>query len=83
MLFENTGVEFAGPLNVKGGVGGIDKVHTALFTCGVKRAVHLDLVGDKSASTFLRCFRKFVSRRGAPSLMISDNAKTFNTRQGA
>ena len=30
-----------------------------------------------SASTFLRCFRKFVARKGTPALVVSDNAKTF------
>ena len=41
------------------------------------RAVHLDLVEDMSAPTFLRCFKKFVVRRETPALAVSDNAKTF------
>ena len=35
------------------------------------------LVEDVSASAFLRCFCKFTARRRTPSLMISDNTKTF------
>ena len=54
-----------------------EKVYIALFTCSSTRAVHLDLVEDMSASTFLRCFRKFVARKGTPALVVSDNAKTF------
>ena len=30
-----------------------------------------------TADTFLRCFRRFLSRRGIPSLIVTDNAKTF------
>ena len=55
------------------------KAYVALFTCCVTRAVHLDLVTDLKATTFVRCLRKFVARRGTPSVIISDNAKTFKT----
>ena len=53
------------------------KSHVVLFTCCLTRAVHLDLVTDLSVTTFVRCLRKCAARRGAPSLIISDNAKTF------
>ena len=39
--------------------------------------VHLDLVGDLSTPTFLRCLKRFTARRGLPSKMISDNGRTF------
>ena len=32
---------------------------------------------DLSVETFIRCLRRFTSRRGVPELIISDNAKTF------
>ena len=48
-----------------------------MYTCCVVRAVHLDLVPDMSASTFLRSFKRFAARRGLPSRVISDNGKTF------
>ena len=72
--FANTGVDFAGPLYIKDGKG-MRKTYIALFTCSV--TIHLELVGDLSAPTFIQALRKFSSRRGMPSLMISDNAKTF------
>ena len=37
---------------------------------------HLDLLRDLSALEFMHCLRRFSARRGTPSLMISDNAKT-------
>ena len=50
-----------------------------LYTCCVTRAVHLDLVPNLNALTFLRSFKRFTSRRGVPSKVVSDNAKTFKS----
>ena len=47
------------------------------MVCCVTRAVTLDLVSDLNTSTFLRALRRFAARRGVPTLIISDNAKTF------
>ena len=41
------------------------------------RAVHLELVIDLTMSTFLRCLKRFVGRRGLPKMMVSDNGKDF------
>ena len=75
--FSKVGIDFAGPLFVKFHTGEMVKAYIALFTCCVTRAVHLDLVTDLTATSFVRCFRKFAARRGTPSMIISDNAKTF------
>ena len=80
--FTNTGIDFAGPLFVKRGTkqkGDMEKVYIALYTCGSSRAVHLDVVPDLSAETFVRSFKRFICRRGIPKLVVSDNAKTFKT----
>ena len=53
------------------------KVYTALFTCAVTRAVHLELTTDLTAHTFRRYLRRFVARRWVPALIVSDNAKQF------
>ena len=55
------------------------KAYVCLFTCAATRAVHLELTPDLSAATFLLAFRRFTSRRGIPSVMISDNAKVFQS----
>ena len=39
--------------------------------------MHLELVPDLTAQTFLQCFKRFTSRRGIPVEVISDNVKTF------
>ena len=87
--FEITGVDFAGPLFVRSKrekkVKGKpklpppteQKVYICLFTCAVTRAIHLELVPDLRASTFILAVRKFFGRRGIASVLYSDNAKTF------
>ena len=75
--FTSVGIDFAGPLYVKSKSRSSKKVYLALFTCGTTRAVHLELVPDLATETFLLCFKRFVSRRGVPSLVVTDNAKTF------
>ncbi|GBN71528.1 hypothetical protein AVEN_112953-1 [Araneus ventricosus] len=72
--FTIIGVDFAGPLFVKDTNA---KQYILLITCAVTRSVHLELVGDMTTDTFLLAFRRFISRRGLCSVVISDNARTF------
>ena len=78
--FRTTGVDYLGPLLVKPTYNSAEsnneflaKVHVALYTCATTRAVHLDLVPDTSASSFIKSLKRFISRGGIPYLMISDN----------
>ena len=50
-----------------------------LFTCASSRAIHLELTPDMSIPSFIRVVKRFVSRRGMPDRVISDNFKTFNS----
>ena len=78
--FRYTGTDFAGPLIVKSPCGrknDTKKVYICLFTCAVIRAIHLEVVEDLTVDAFLRAFRRFISWRGIPELVISDNAQTF------
>ncbi|XP_065060575.1 uncharacterized protein LOC135687848 [Rhopilema esculentum] len=75
--FTYIGIDFAGPLFYKSKIGKMEKCYIALYTCATSRAIHLDLVEDMSGPTFIRSLRRFTSRRGTPSLINSDNAKTF------
>ena len=52
-------------------------MYVCLFTCGVTRAVHLEIVSDLSVETFLQALRRFVARRSLPRVMLSDNASTY------
>ena len=74
--FTFTIIDFSGPLYLKDS----DSKHwICLFTCAVVRAVHLEVVTELSARSFITCFSRFVSRRGLPKLLISDNANTFKS----
>ena len=73
--FAVTGVDHAGPLYCCVQPG--KKLYVLLFTCGVVRAVHLELVSFLSSPETLMAFRRFVARRGVPRYVFSDNAKGF------
>ena len=75
--FTNIGVDHCGPLYVKGDRGKRLKCYVLIFTCAVSRGVHLELVWDMSVKWFMLGFRNFVSRRGLPAFILSDNSKTF------
>ena len=51
-----------------------------LFTCATTRCVQLELVSGFHADTLL-CLKRFISRRGKPNLFISDNFKTFKSKE--
>jgi hypothetical protein len=72
-VFEVTGVDLAGPLFLKNG----GKAWVVLFTCAVFRGVHLELVTSLETDSFLLAFLRFVSRRGRPAIVYSDNGTNF------
>ncbi|XP_015120388.1 uncharacterized protein LOC107043403 [Diachasma alloeum] len=72
-VFEITEMDFAGPLFLRCG----SKAWICLFTCAVYRAVHLELVSSLSTDIFLEAFRRFIARRGRPSVIYADNATNF------
>nr|XP_015912434.2 uncharacterized protein LOC107443168 [Parasteatoda tepidariorum] len=71
--FEITGIDLGGPLYLSNG----EKTWFVLFTCAIIRAVHIELVPSLSTETFLLAYRRFVSRKGRPSHVYSDNGKNF------
>jgi hypothetical protein len=78
--FSTTGTDFAGPLKIRDGKD-MATVYILLFTCTATRAIHLELLADKKAPTFIKGTRRFVARRGAPKLVVSDNDKTFRASE--
>ena len=79
--FANTGLDFAGPLIVanKSDSNVEEKRYICLFTCMSTRAIHLELVDSLNVESFLLAFRRFIARRGLPSVIISDNATNFKS----
>lgn len=72
-VFEVTGIDFAGPVFIKGG----GKGWICIFTCAVYRAVHFELASALSVEGFIECLRRFISRRGRPRYIYCDNGTNF------
>ena len=75
--FSTIGIDYTGPLYCSD--TGRQKLYILLFTCAVTRAIHLELTESMSTPDFVLAFRRFVSRRAMPSVIYSDNAKTFKS----
>ncbi len=73
--FSVVGIDHGGPLYCCDFPG--TKFYVLLFTCAVVRAVHLELVTSLSSEATLLAVRRFIARRGMPSVIMSDNAKGF------
>ncbi|GFT12015.1 integrase catalytic domain-containing protein [Trichonephila clavipes] len=72
-IFEITGVDLCGPLFLRDRT----KSWIVLFTCAVFRAVHMELVTSLSTESFILALRRFISRRGSPFTIYSDNGKNL------
>ena len=76
--FTNTGVDYFGPLYCRErGCKKAYKSHVSLYTCASSRAIHLELIPNMNSTSFKNSMIRFVSTRGVPHCMISDNAKSF------
>jgi hypothetical protein len=75
--FQVTGIDFAGPLYVKGKPV-LKGCYIALFICAKIRAVHLEFCSDLTTDTFLLAFQRFIGRRGIPHTIYTDNAQTLH-----
>ena len=73
------GVDYAGPLYVKDIYTG-DEMHKS-FLCIIylcqQPSYTFGSCPDASSKTFIRSLKRFIGRRGTPSLFISDNGTTF------
>ena len=76
-LFSSVGIDFAGPFYLHDKEGQESKAYICLWTCASTHALHLEVTGELSATVFLLTFRRFCSRRDVPTVIFSDNAKTF------
>ncbi|XP_026740536.1 uncharacterized protein LOC113502962 isoform X1 [Trichoplusia ni] len=78
--FQNVGVDYTGHVFIKANKGrGIKttKGYVAVFICMATKAVHLELVSDLTASSFIAALRRMIARRGLPSNIYSDQGTNF------
>lgn len=78
--FTVTGIDFTGAFTIRGPkeVTKVDRtVYILLFTCASACAIHLEVVEDMTTLSFLGAIRCFVSHHSRPTVIMSDNTKTF------
>ena len=59
----------------------MNKAYIVLYTCASSSTVHLDLVQRLTTEAFVRSFKRFIARRGIPSLVVSDNGSNFKSEE--
>ena len=74
--FTDVGIDFAGPFSCK--AQKTSKIYMAIFACFASKAVHIEAVSDLTTAGCVAAFRRFVARRGCPSVIYSDNGTDFN-----
>ena len=74
--FSSVGVDYFGPILVKLKRSHV-KRYGCLFTCLAVRAVHIEIAHDLTSDSFIQAFSRFVSRRGSPVEVFSDNGTNF------
>lgn len=78
--FTNTGLDFAGPFDIKSYVGRgckLTKGYVLVFICFSTKAIHLEVTSEISTPAFMAAFSRFFSRRGCPHTLYSDNGTAF------
>ncbi|XP_060536764.1 uncharacterized protein LOC132708412 [Cylas formicarius] len=78
--FTFTGIDLAGPYFTKASKTRtkiLIKTYLTVFVCLSSKAVHIEIITDLTSEAFMDAFKRFVSRRGLPKHLYSDNAKNF------
>lgn len=79
-VFENVGTDYGGPFFVrdrKTRGARLTKAYICLFVCMCTKAVHIELVSELTTDAFLAALKRFMSRRGKPSNIYSDNGSNY------
>ncbi|XP_075158162.1 uncharacterized protein LOC142231439 [Haematobia irritans] len=78
--FTHTGIDFAGPFEIKTSRlrnARLQRGYATIFVCLSTRAVHLEACSELTSEAFLATFNRFVGRRGFPKKVFSDNGTNF------
>lgn len=80
-VFQYTGVDYAGPFEIR--VPGTTedylkkRLWVAIFVCLMTQAVHIEIVMDLTAVSFIACYERFISRRARCDKLFSNNGTCF------
>ena len=76
--FLHVGLDCFGPYHIsQPNTSETTKAYGVIFACLVTRAIHLEVVLDLTGDQFLLAFIRFVSCRGHPLFVVSDNGTNF------
>ena len=76
--FADTGLDYAGPFELKMGRGKArKKVWVLVLTCLATRAVHFEPTGGMETTNVLNAISRFADIRGTPETIVSDNQTSF------
>ncbi|GFX88857.1 integrase catalytic domain-containing protein [Trichonephila clavipes] len=79
-VFSKVGLDFCGPFHIKlisSKAKKVYKCYICIFVCFVVKAIHLEIVSNLSTEAFIGSLKRFISRRGRPSDIFSDNGTNF------
>ena len=77
--FENVGLDFAGPFELKMGRGRArKKIWVLVLTCMVVLAVHFEATGGMDTTCVINALSRFCDQRGVPDTITSDNQTSFH-----
>lgn len=79
-VFNNVGLDYAGPVYLKQGSVRkpvVVKAYVCVFVSLSTKAVHIEAVSDLTSEAFIACLKRFISRRGKPTLLWSDHGTNF------
>lgn len=77
--FHNTGVDYCGPFYIRDRIRRNSKKYKAYatFICMSVKAVHVELVEDLSADSFIAAVKRLIARKGKVGNLYSDNGTNF------
>lgn len=79
-VFQRAGVDYAGPISTR--LNKLrrcttQKAYLSIFVCFATKAVHIEVVSDLTADSFIAALTRFVSRRGLCASLYSDCGTNF------
>ena len=80
VVFENVGMDYAGPGLVKSGQirrPVITKAYIAIFVTLSLKAVQIEPISDLSTEGFIAALCRFIASRGKPTITWSDHGTNF------
>ena len=75
--FATVGVDHTGHFYARDAQGQRITLYICLFVCATTRAIHLEVVDNLLTNSFILCLRRLAAAKGMPSVILSDNHRTF------